>query len=122
MPKHWRSCGYAFQILDKANLPNSKFRIVYDVKAGLIYFRTRSTPEIRSINFRQFDFSCGTPVKILDILADLKGDVTRQFKDYTWEANYSLIKKSFSETSFLKGTPEKSLNILSRYPESLPCK
>jgi choloylglycine hydrolase len=113
---------YAFQILDKANLPNSEFRIVYDMKAGLIYFRTRSTPEIRSINFRQFDFSCGTPTKILDILADFKGDVTRQFKDYTWEANYSLIKKSFSETSFLKGTSERSLNILSKYPESLRCK
>lgn len=114
--------GYAFQILDKANLPNSKFRIVYDMKAGLIYFRTKSTPEIRSINFRQFDFSCGTPVKILDILADFKSDVTRRFKDYTWEANYSLIKKSFSETSFLKGTPEMSLKNLSKYPESLPCK
>jgi len=114
--------GYAFQVLDKANLSNSKFRIVYDVKASVIYFHTKSTPEVRSINFRQFDFSCGTPVKILDMLADLKGDVTRQFIDYTWEANYSLIKKSFSETSFLKGTPEASLNILSKYPESLTCK
>lgn len=114
--------AYAFKILDKANLSNSKFRIVYDIKAGLIYFRTKSTPEVRSINFRQFDFSCGTPVKILDMLADLKGDVTSQFQDYTWEANYHLIKKSFSETSFTKGMPETSLNILSKYPESLHCK
>jgi penicillin V acylase-like amidase (Ntn superfamily) len=114
--------GYAFQILDKADLPNSKFRIVYDVQAGRIYFRTKSTPGVRWIDFRQFDYSCGTPVKILDILADLKGDVTSQFQDYTWEANYNLIKKSFSETSFLKGTPEITLNILSKYPESLHCK
>ena len=114
--------AHAFHTLDKADLSNSKFRIVYDVKAGMIYFRTKSTPEVRSINFRQFDFSCGTPVKILDMLANLKGDVTSQFQDYTWEANYNLIKKSFSETSFVKGTPEASLNKLSRYPESLHCK
>jgi choloylglycine hydrolase len=113
--------AYAFQILDKADLSNSKFRIVYDVKAGIIHFRTKSTPGVRSINFRQFDFSCGTPVKILDMLADLKGDVTGQFQDYSWEANYDLIKKSFSETSFLKGTPETSLYNLSKYPESLRC-
>jgi len=114
--------AYAFQILDKANNPNSKFRIVYDIKAGLIYFRTQSTPEVRSINFRQFDFSCRTPVKILDMLADLKGDVTGQFQDYTYEANYNLIKKSFSETSFLKSMPEMQLNLLSKYPDGLPCK
>lgn len=114
--------AYAFQVLDTANLSNSKFRIVYDIKAGRIYFRTKSTPEVRSINFRQFDFSCGTPVKILDMLADLKGDVTSQFQDYTWEANFNLIKKAFSETSFLKGTPETALDRLSKYPESLHCK
>jgi penicillin V acylase-like amidase (Ntn superfamily) len=114
--------GYAFQILDKANLSNSRFRIVYDVKAGRIYFHTKSTPEIRSIDFRQFDFSCGTPVKILDMLADLKGDVAGQFKDYTWEANYDLIKKSFSGTSFTKGYAEATLMALSKYPESLHCK
>ncbi len=114
--------AYAFRTLDKADLPNSKFRIVYDPKAGLIYFRTKSTPEVRSINFRQFDFSCGTPVKILDMLADLKGDVTGRFQDYTWEANYNLIKKSFSETSIAKGKSERALINLSKYPESLPCK
>ena len=65
---------------------------------------------------------CTTPVKILDILADLKGDVTGRFEDYTWEANYDLIKKACSETSFLKCTRETSLKILSRYPDSLRCK
>lgn len=114
--------AYAFQVLDKADLPNSKFRIVYDVKPGLVYFRTKSTPEIRTVNVRQFDFSCGTPIKILDILADLKGDVTGQFRDYTWEANYDLIKKSFGGTEFLKRTPEETLQFLSKYPDSLLCK
>ena len=119
---HTDPVGYAFQILDKCDLPHSKFRIVYDTKAGIIYFRTASTPNVRSIDFRRFDFSCRTPVKLLDMLADLKGDVTGQFQDYTWEANYDLVKRSFSGTSFLKGTPEEALKVLSKYPDSLRCK
>jgi len=114
--------GHAFEVLDKASCPNSQFRIVYDIESGVIYFRTRSTPEVRSIDFRRFDFSCKTPVKVLDMLAGLKGDVTGRFQDYTWEANHDLIRRSFSGTSFLKDTPEMSLTILSKYPESLPCK
>jgi len=114
--------GHAFGILDKCDLPHSKFRIVYDVKAGVIHFRTASTPRVRTIDFRKFDFSCGTPVKMLDMLADLEGDVTGRFQDYAWEANYNLIKKAFSETGFLKNTPELTLTILARYPDGLRCK
>lgn len=114
--------AHAFQILDEADQSNSRFRIVYDTKAGVIYFRTKSTPNVRSVDFRKFDFSCGTPVKVLDVLANLEGDVTRQFQDYTWEANYALIKKAFSETSFLRGTPDATMMVLSKYPETLRCK
>ncbi|HSQ79461.1 MAG TPA: linear amide C-N hydrolase [Candidatus Bathyarchaeia archaeon] len=114
--------SYAFGILDKCNLPHSKFRIVYDVKSGLIHFRTASTPNVRTIDFNKFDFSCGSPVKMLDMLADLKGDVTGQFQDYTWEANYKLIKKAFSETGFLKNTPELVMTVLAKYPDGLRCK
>ncbi len=113
--------GHAFGILDKCDLPHSKFRIVYDVKAGVIHFRTASTPRVRTIDFRKFDFACGTPVKMLDMLADLEGDVTGRFQDYAWEANYNLIKKAFSETGFLKNTPELTLMILARYPDGLRC-
>ncbi len=114
--------SHAFQILDEANLPNSKFRIVYDTKAETIYFRTASTPNVRSIDLRKFDFSCGAPVKVLDMLADLKGDVTDQFQDYTWEANYNLIKRTFSETSIARNVSEATMMALSKYPETLRCK
>jgi len=38
------------------------------------------------------------------------------------EGNPGEKRKSFSETSFLKGTPEMSLMNLAKYPESLHCK
>jgi hypothetical protein len=71
---------------------------------------------------KKFDFNCSSPVKILDILADLKGDVTGQFQDYSTEANLNLIKKSFQATEFLKNTPPERLSIIASYPESLICK
>lgn len=114
--------GHAFGMLDKCNLPHSRFRIVYDVRAGIIHFRTMAATRVRSIDFRKFDFTCGTPVKVLDMSADLEGDVTGLFQDYTWEANYDLIKKSFSGTSFLKNTPEEAIMAFARYPETLRCR
>ena len=38
------------------------------------------------------------------------------------EANYDLIKKAFSETSFLKDLPATRLTSLSKYPDSLHCR
>jgi hypothetical protein len=52
----------------------------------------------------------------------LKGDVTEKFTDYTFEANYTLIKKSYLGTSFLRKTPDAVLQQLARYPEMLKCK
>jgi choloylglycine hydrolase len=120
--KKEKPVDYAYQILEKVSVSRTLFRVVYDVKAGIIYFRTKSTPQIRSIEMKKFDFNCSSPVKILDILADLKGDVTGQFQDYSTEANLNLIKKSFQATEFLKNTPPERLSILASYPESLTCK
>ena len=113
---------YAFKVLEKVTLERTMFSIVYDVKNSMIYFKTKSNPDIRFINVKKFDFSCKTPVKILDMSAELKGDVTSHFTDYTFEANYNLLKKSFQGTSFLKNTPEEFIHRRAGYPEMLPCK
>ena len=113
---------YAFKILDKVAVDLTMFRIVYDVKNGRIYFRTKSNPEICFLEFKKFDFSCKSPVKIYDMSVKNKGNVTKLFSDYTYEANYNLILKSFKGTGFLKNTPEQILQMIARYPDSLQCK
>ncbi len=112
---------YAFAILNKVAVDRTMFRIVYDVRNGRIYFSTKSNPAIRFFDFYTFDFSCEEPVKILDISADQEGNVTSSFEDYTYEANYGLILKSFSETSFLKDITEDVLQMRAKYPDDLPC-
>jgi penicillin V acylase-like amidase (Ntn superfamily) len=112
----------AFRILDTVSVERTMFRVVYDTKAGRIHFRTKSRPRIRTIDVSRFDFSCGTPARILDVLADLKGNVTDDFREYTASANYHLIKKSFAGTSFLSQVPESALRMLADYPDTLSCK
>jgi len=113
--------SYAWEILDKVAVDITMFRVVYDVKNSRIYFRTKSNPNVRSLNFNTFDFSCSEPVKILDIAHGKGGDVSAQFSDYTYEANYDLICRSYGGTRFLKNISDEVRQIVAKYPETLEC-
>jgi penicillin V acylase-like amidase (Ntn superfamily) len=113
---------YAYGILDKVAVDFTMFGIVYDVGNGRIYYRCKSNPEIRYIDVKAFDYSCDKPVKILDIVEGKAGNVTDRFVDYTYEANYDLINRSYSDTEFLRDTPDNIREIVARYPQSLSCK
>lgn len=96
----------------------TEWSIVYDIKNIRIYFRTLANQKIRYINVNSFDFSCKTPVKILDIQADLSGDVTKKFINYTQQINRKLIGNAFKKTF---NTPENALNAILQYPETTIC-
>ena len=113
---------YAYGILDKVSVDFTMFGIVYDVGNGRIYYRCKSNPDIRYIDVKVFDYSCDMPVKILDITEGKAGNVTDRFVDYTYEVNYDLINRSYSDTEFLQDTPDNIREIVARYPEGLTCK
>lgn len=113
---------YAFGILSNVAQPGyTQWSIVYDQKRGRVYFRTLQSPQIKSIDTRAFDYSCGSTVKIFDVNSKDSGDITAFFKDYTREANRDLIERSFNGTDFLKGVPAFARNLLASYPESFTC-
>ena len=68
---------YAFQILQDVEIsPNdyaSAWGVVYDSSNKRILFRSWNNDQIRSIDLSALDFSCTTPVKVLDVTADLSG-------------------------------------------------
>lgn len=114
--------GYAFDILANVAQKNStQWSIVYDQQRGKIYFRSRQSPAIKTIDTKSFDYSCGTAVKIFDINAKTSGDVTARFTDYTREANRDLIERSFNGTPFLKGVPAIAKDFLAFYSENFAC-
>src|SRR2546426_1023466 len=73
------------------------------------------------IDARGFDYSCGSPVKILDIDVKEPGDATSRFINYTRKANRDLIERSFNGTDFLKGIPAGVRDFFAAYSESFTC-
>jgi penicillin V acylase-like amidase (Ntn superfamily) len=113
------AADYAAGVLDDVASPEfSQWRIVYDVKNGLIYWRTRENMDTRWLEADAFDYSPATPVKIFDMNAVAQGDVTEEFVDYSYEANRALVDASFAGTEFLKEVPEETREALARYPET----
>jgi penicillin V acylase-like amidase (Ntn superfamily) len=112
---------YAFSILKNVSVDRTQWSVVYDAGDRRIYYRTRSNQAVKHFDFSAFDFACGTQVRIVDLSAPLTGDVTRSFGDYTYEANYDLIRSAFRGTEFLRNIPDEALQRLARYPEGLQC-
>lgn len=74
-----KAVEYAFDTLEKARdegEAGTQWSMVFDTENLKIYFHTRTNPEIRSIDFTMLDFSCATPVGMLDIHQDISGDIS----------------------------------------------
>jgi penicillin V acylase-like amidase (Ntn superfamily) len=112
---------YAFTVLGEVAFFNNQWQIVYDQTNRAAYFRTRGNPKLRWVDLSKMDFSCRVPVMILDINADLKGDVTENFTPYNLAANRDLVVGSYGKTPFLRQTPKLVLAYISFFPEKCKC-
>lgn len=108
---------YCFDILSNVKQYNTLWNIVYDMKNFRIYFRTSENHKIRYFDLRSFDFSCNAPVKVLDINAELSGNVTKNFLNYTKQINRSLVE----ELKHCYNTSEESIELISQAPERTSC-
>jgi len=117
--------SFAFSILGavSTNLPGdvTMWSTVFDINANRVYFKTNDNQNIRYIDFSKFDLSCKKPVEMLDIQANLTGDVTENFVTYTQQANLDLINISYPAT-FGSLFPESTLQFLAFYPEYDICR
>ncbi len=114
--------NYAFEILANVAQKNStQWSIVYDQIRAKIHFRSMQSADIKTIDAKSFDYSCGTAVKIFDVNSKETGDVTAKFADYTRRANRNLIERAFNGTPFLKSVPPASRDELAEFSESFSC-
>ncbi len=113
---------YAFEILRKVSSPvMTQWSIVYDQNNLRLHFITAANAKIRTVDLSKFDFSCRTEVKILDVTADLSGDVTDQFRDYTQQINREVIGGALASTPGLESVPTEVIDRISSYPNSTTC-
>lgn len=110
--------AYAFETLEQvAQGDYTQWSIVYEIDRGRLHVRTREQPEVKSLTLADLDFACATPVQVLDLGADLAGDVATGLRRYTMAANLALVRASFGKTAFLADTAEAALVAQGRYPD-----
>lgn len=111
----------AFETLDDvAQGDYTKWSLVYDLPARRIHWRTLGNRSLRYVDLSAFDFSCASPVQVLDIDTG-QGNVAARFADYTPEANRSLVERSVRKTDFLAGMPAEEIAQVARQPERTSC-
>jgi penicillin V acylase-like amidase (Ntn superfamily) len=89
---------YSFSILDKVVLDGS-WSIVYDIKNMKIYFKSATNQTRKSINIREFDFSCGTAGLMFNLLDKSSGDVTPKFTEFTSTLNNNKLAAALKSNS-----------------------
>jgi penicillin V acylase-like amidase (Ntn superfamily) len=75
---------YAFGLLaDVSHATDTRWSFVCDTGNRVFYLKSYKNPKVRSIDLKKIDFGCGRPTGMLDAHADLKGDITAAFRDYS---------------------------------------
>jgi len=87
-PKSGAGIDYAFATLKKVEGSLTQWSIVFDTENYVVYFNTKTHPEIRSINLQNIDFACNTSIGMIDIHEKLSGDITKQFKPYSSKLHF----------------------------------
>ena len=126
---HGPAVDYCFRILENMGSDLTRRSYVVDIKNRVVYFRTRSHPEVRHFLIDSFDFSCASPVRILGLNVKHSGDVTDRFRDYTVEANRRIAASwvrhaqemhpdRTAEQHLAGGTSDSQIERYATYPES----
>lgn len=122
-PSRGNAVEEAFALLDDvAQGEYTQWSIVYDIGEKRAYFRTRLRREVRFLDLDGLDFSCATPVQVVDMNAAHAGDVSKELADYAPGINRNLVRAAFTKTEFLRDTPAEAVDALARYPEGTACK
>ena len=100
---------YGFKILKILERGLTQWSIVIDMKQGRVYFRTSTGRKIKYFDMSRFDLSPDSPVKMLDINANIKGDVFDYFVDYSPRRNLRAAKEGIESTDSYEQGLSKSL-------------
>jgi penicillin V acylase-like amidase (Ntn superfamily) len=114
--------SYVFDTLANVASAITQWSIVYEIDSRQIHFRTRSNPQIRTLTMKSLDFSCTSPVMVLDLKASVSGDIRERLQAYSKESNFKLISSSFAQTEFLAHTALTELQRLAGLPETANCR
>lgn len=121
--KHGDPVPYVFETLAQvAQKQYTQWSIVYEIDRGRVHFRTQRNSQIKHLSLEGLDFSCGSPVLVLDLHQNQPGDARAQLTPYSRDANLALIRSSYGQTSFLARTPAAALEREAALPDTTKCR
>ena len=82
-----KAVSYAFATLNAVAQAATAWSVVLDPANLRVYFRTSENPLIRFVDLGVLDFSCHTPVMMLDVHADVSGDIRDNLVVYSREVS-----------------------------------
>ena len=113
--------AYAFETLDQAAQGSTRWSLVYELDRLRVHFRTKEHRRVRDLNLADLDFRCSQPVRVLDLGADVAGDVAARLVPYDRGANRRIVETAYRNTPFLAATPQPEIERLARVPEAATC-
>ena len=103
-----RSAADAFAVLDAvAQKGATHWQIVYELRPGIVRYRTAANRDLRSIDFTRIDYSCRAGVRLLDIDRG-SGDMSDRWQPYSRDADEAQLRIAYRKTSFLRDQPPES--------------
>ncbi|MGD1046424.1 MAG: linear amide C-N hydrolase [Bacteroidota bacterium] len=91
---------YSYSILDSVKAGNTQDQIVYDIGERRIYFRTRVSPQIKTVDISHFDFNCASPIMMIDMNSSYKGNVNDKFFPFDAKMNKDFTIKACHDNNF----------------------
>lgn len=112
---------YGMTILEEMAWEGTQWSYVCDLTNKTIQFRTKDSPQLKTLSFADFDFDAVSPTLMLDVHAT--GDVgPMSFTEYSLELNRDQLFKKISgwESVFTSNgaTLDGALDRISSYPET----
>ncbi|MFH1313373.1 MAG: linear amide C-N hydrolase [Candidatus Eisenbacteria bacterium] len=99
--------------------PYTRWNVVFDIGRREAHFRTVASPTVRRLSLRSFDLSCEAPLLMMDVNAELEGDVQRSFTPYDHDVNLEVFR-TFCDKWGIEVSAEGAIELM-RFFESFRC-
>ncbi len=109
---------YAFYTLSVISTPITVWSVVFDNQELQVYFISQRNQQMRCIDFKKLDFSSKTPVLMLDVHAQLAGDISDRLLPYSHQASLAQMKKAFNE--FVPDMSDIEIEDILKFFEDFP--
>ena len=113
---------YSFDVLKQvSNDDFTKWSIVYDMSSKKVYFKSKSSPQVKWISYADVDFSCNATSLAFDMNSAAKDNVIKQFRPLTKETNTVVLSRAAMESKRQINIGEADIRRDVEYASKIKC-